>query len=243
MESDLASDMMAQVQYITIDAASVTKDTLRTRLARYTKQQPDLPPGTSVAVQNQTGRHPTKWDKTGVILENKPHSQVLIRIDGSRKATLRNRKFVRQILPATTAASALAVQTLDRHARSPPLTPLAKAIPLRVPVRGKSEDGLGPSTTATAAVTFEHQPHDFANDADKSLDHQVTEFQGPKVTESPSRQGANRDKPETVPDNIHRETSLPLDETQMTQTTSGSRPRRVTKPSTKYSPELYDPKQ
>ena len=52
-----------------------------TRLARYTKQQPELPPGTSVAVQNQAGRHPTKWDKTGVIVENKPHSQVLIRME------------------------------------------------------------------------------------------------------------------------------------------------------------------
>lgn len=49
------------------------------RLAQYTKQQPELPVGTAVAVQNQTGRNPTKWDKTGVILENKPHSQVLIK--------------------------------------------------------------------------------------------------------------------------------------------------------------------
>ena len=65
-----------------------------TRLARYTKQQPDLPPGTSVAVQHQTGRHPTKCDKTCVILENRPHSQVLIRMDGSRKVTLCNRRFV-----------------------------------------------------------------------------------------------------------------------------------------------------
>ena len=36
-----------------------------TRLARYTKHQPDLPVGTPVAVQNQTGRNKTKWDKTG----------------------------------------------------------------------------------------------------------------------------------------------------------------------------------
>jgi hypothetical protein len=70
------------------------------QLARNTKQQPMLPVGTAVAVQNQTGRQPTKWDKTGVILENKPHSQVLIRMDGSRKATLRNRKFIRKIIPA-----------------------------------------------------------------------------------------------------------------------------------------------
>ena len=32
-------------------------------------------------------------------MENKPHSQVLVRVDGSRKATLRNRKYVKQIVP------------------------------------------------------------------------------------------------------------------------------------------------
>ena len=70
-----------------------------TRLARYTKQQKELPVGTAVTVQNQTGRNPTKLDKTGIILENKKHSQVVVRKDGSRRATLRNRRFVKQILP------------------------------------------------------------------------------------------------------------------------------------------------
>ena len=89
-------------------------------------------------------------------------------------------------------------------------------------------------------MTTEHQPDDFSKVADKSQDHQVTEFEVPQVTELLSPKGANKDEPETVPDVIPRETSLPLDETQMTPTTSGSRPHRVTKPSTKYSPELYD---
>ena len=64
------------------------------RLAQYTKDHDVLPVGTPVAVQNQTGRNPTKWDKTGVVVENKPHSQVLVRV-----ATLRNRKYVKQIIP------------------------------------------------------------------------------------------------------------------------------------------------
>ena len=34
-----------------------------------------------------------------MVVENKPHSQVLVRVDGSRKATLRNRKYVKQIVP------------------------------------------------------------------------------------------------------------------------------------------------
>ena len=48
-------------------------------------------------IQNQTGNDPTKWDKTGIVLENRPHSQVLVRVDGSRRITLRNRRFVKKL--------------------------------------------------------------------------------------------------------------------------------------------------
>ena len=53
----------------------------------------------AVAVQNQTGRYPTKWDKTVVIIEIKKHSHVLVKMDGSWKVSFCNRRFVKQILP------------------------------------------------------------------------------------------------------------------------------------------------
>ena len=59
----------------------------------------ELEIGTPVAIQNQTGNNPNKWDKTGIVMENKPHSQVLIRVDGSRRVTMRNRRFVRRLDP------------------------------------------------------------------------------------------------------------------------------------------------
>ena len=55
--------------------------------------------GTSVAIQNQTGRCPNKWDKTGGVVENQPLSKVLVQVDGSRRITIRNRRFVKVILP------------------------------------------------------------------------------------------------------------------------------------------------
>ena len=67
------------------------------RLARSTRQLEELPVGTPVVIQNQTGRYPTKWDKTGVIVEIRPHSQLVIKVDGSRRLTLRNRRFVREL--------------------------------------------------------------------------------------------------------------------------------------------------
>ena len=48
-------------------------------------------------VQNQTGRASNKWDKSGVIVECKPHNQVNVMMDGSRRVSLRNRQFVRKI--------------------------------------------------------------------------------------------------------------------------------------------------
>ena len=68
------------------------------RLERYTKRQKIIPVGEAVAVQNQTGRFPNKWDKTGIVMENMDHDKVLVRLDGSRRLTTRNRRFVRKIV-------------------------------------------------------------------------------------------------------------------------------------------------
>ena len=70
------------------------------RLERDTRQLKEIPVGTAVCIQNQTGRHPTKWDKTGIVLENQPFSKVLVRVDGSRRVTTRNRRFLKVILPS-----------------------------------------------------------------------------------------------------------------------------------------------
>jgi hypothetical protein len=69
------------------------------RWSHRTKTLDDLKIGTAVAIQNQTGTNPTKWDKTGIVIENKPNSKVMIRVDGSRRVTMRNRKFVRPMEP------------------------------------------------------------------------------------------------------------------------------------------------
>ena len=67
------------------------------RWNRHTKNHSVLDVGTPVAIQNQTGKNPTKWDKTGVILENNPYSQVKVRVDGSRRITCRNRRFIKPL--------------------------------------------------------------------------------------------------------------------------------------------------
>ena len=55
--------------------------------------------GQSVYVQNQYGTQPTKWGKSGSIVEVLPHSSYLVKIHGSNKVTKRNRRFLRAFTP------------------------------------------------------------------------------------------------------------------------------------------------
>ena len=49
-------------------------------------------------MQNQTGRFPKKWDKTGTVVENQEYDKVLVKLDGSGRLTTRNRRFVKKIV-------------------------------------------------------------------------------------------------------------------------------------------------
>ena len=49
-----------------------------------------------VFVQNQNGPHPTKWDRSGVIVECRDYDQYLVKLDGTGQLTLRNRRFLRK---------------------------------------------------------------------------------------------------------------------------------------------------
>jgi len=77
------------------------KDTHARRFNNYASKErrnnlPALQVGDSVAVQNQTGNH-SRWDKTGLVVEALPHRQYRILINGSRRLTLRNSRFIRKI--------------------------------------------------------------------------------------------------------------------------------------------------
>ena len=57
--------------------------------------------GDRVAVQNQTGNKPNKWHNTGRIVQVLPFRKYMVVMDGSRRITARNRRFLRK-LPAAT---------------------------------------------------------------------------------------------------------------------------------------------
>ena len=66
------------------------------KLCEHTRRLPPLAVGDTVRIQNQTGNHPLKWDKTGRVVEVRHFDQYLARVDGSGRTTLRNRKFLRK---------------------------------------------------------------------------------------------------------------------------------------------------
>ena len=65
----------------------------------HVKDLPELHEQDHVAVQNQDGSHPNRWDKTGLIVQKLPFRQYHVKMDGSNRLTLRNRKFLRKIDP------------------------------------------------------------------------------------------------------------------------------------------------
>ena len=93
------------------------------RLSAHTKQLPPLVVGDSVRIQNQVGPHPTKWDKTGTIIEVKQFDQYVVRVHGSGRPTLRNRKFLRKYVPAVLPSSSRTIPSIPAQVHKAPEPP------------------------------------------------------------------------------------------------------------------------
>ena len=91
-----------------------------------TKEFPPLAVGYTVLVQNQAGNYPSKWDITGVVVEVRQFYQYGIKIDGSVRIALRNRKFLSclyykpSILSLTFPSKLRSAHTLNTDPSNPP---------------------------------------------------------------------------------------------------------------------------
>ena len=88
------------------------------RLTEHTVRLQPLKVGDRVFIQNQTGNHPLRWDRTGLVIEVNQFDQYAIRDDRSGRVTLRNRKRLRNFdkivvghIPGTTHT----IQPLKTH--------------------------------------------------------------------------------------------------------------------------------
>ena len=115
------------------------------RLNEHSRPLPPLKAGDRCFVQNQTGRSPGRWDRTGTVVEALGHDKYHVKVDGSGRLTMRNRKFLRSFIPASTEITRTPPPTAAHdppgmHAIDPPLpaqlvapTTPSKAPPLASP--------------------------------------------------------------------------------------------------------------
>ena len=71
----------------------------REKWKEHTKALPPLQVGDHVYLQNLTGNHPLRWERTGKVVEVRQFHQYVIRVDGSGRTTLRNRQHLRKFTP------------------------------------------------------------------------------------------------------------------------------------------------
>ena len=124
------------------------------------------------------GNYPRKWDKTGTVVEVRQFDQYFVKVDGSGRVTLRNRKFLRHFTPVSPRMSPTTITSdmrfLPYGGSIPPTppssTPLLNAAPL-APVERKSRlldssdssntpvNGTTPTTPLSADPTVNMPDH------------------------------------------------------------------------------------
>ena len=65
-------------------------------LREHARPLPPLQVGDRCYLQNQTGNHPKRWDRSGTIVEVLGHDSYHVKVDGSGRLTRRNRRYLRK---------------------------------------------------------------------------------------------------------------------------------------------------
>jgi len=130
------------------------------RLSEHTRTLPQLVIGDCVRIQNQTGPHPNKWDKTGIVVEVRQFDQYVVRVDGSGRVTLRNRKFLRKYAPVIPRAPLMSAPG--------GISPLPASVP-HMPTQNRSPAPTIPETQTDPQVTPQNTETPPALEQDVSL--------------------------------------------------------------------------
>ena len=207
--------------------------------SEHTRQLSPLTVGDKVFIQNQTGNNPRRWERTGIILEAKDYDQYLVKVDGTGRATLRNRKFLRKFTPINNPTPAspstpITTPSFDTPSSVPPVTqpaiPTAQtaspSLPLSpVRVRAPTYSPEGPSTLLPESDFNTHDAVPAPLVFDEDFSHHVP-VPAPLV----------QDEYVQVPP--HQQSPTPR--ATLPSPPTLSRPKRNIKPSTKLDPDVWD---
>ena len=114
------------------------------RLNFDSRSLPPLQIGDRCLIQNQHGRYPKKWERSGVVVQILPFNQYKLRVDGSQHITRRNRKFVRRLKTTSTAIQRAPLNEWESH-----ITPTSDSNPIT---------GLGHESHATDGNVDQRSP-------------------------------------------------------------------------------------
>ena len=133
-------------------------------------------------IQNQSGRFPKKWDKSGMIVEVKGHDQYVVKVAGSGRLTLRNRRFLRRYnVPQrpqnNTPHHTLTSTPQGHHAGSPISSPSRSMCSAPSPTTNTDRHtppGPPPTTVSTGTPTVASRPNRALRDTTTTHpEHQV----------------------------------------------------------------------
>ena len=124
------------------DAWKAKEEAMRGRYARDceklsagAKELEPLQEGDTVIIQNQHGRFPNKWERTGTIVEVLTFNQYIIKVHGSGRLTRRNRQFLRRYRQTPYYISPQSNQIPVKEAQDKvreqvtPASPIQRAVP------------------------------------------------------------------------------------------------------------------
>ena len=200
-------------------AWALKEEALKTRITRTTESlrahsRPlrPLSIGDRVFLQNQHGPSSNKWDRSGVVVESLGHDQYRVKVDGSGRLTLRNRRFLR----AYTSAN----PTIQQHVPEKPQN--TSSTPYQRPQQNRCPGFLPTMADSTRATPSNDPPS--GNEDQPSLENEsqtsigdTTAAQEPSVAPTPS--AAPRATPALQPPH------------------PPPRPGRVRRPPKRYEPE------
>ena len=192
--------------------------------SEHTKKLAGLQKGDKVFIQNQVGPNPKKWERTGTVVECKDHDQYAVKVDGTGRVTLRNRKFLRLLkqIPKSSSSS------------SPPASvSVTPTLPTHEPETGETQETLQGTTfppTCTPSVVPDQlcDPgtyHTFPSTPAHTASHPTSPVQS--VTR-PTSTSASPNIPTPVVDTV------PASPAPVT------RPQRTRRPNTLFNPETWD---
>ena len=164
------------------EAWTAKEDALKARMAKQVERLQanahvlkPLQVGDIVRIQNQTGSHPNKWDKTGTVVQVGQNDQYIVKVDGSWCLTLRNRKFLRKMIPR-------GLEDQENKLASPSSLPASNLLP-SLPVPMITDANKEPSKGGLSdAVTIPEDPSPLNNPVREPLS--VTPSALPKTKET-----------------------------------------------------------